>query len=149
MQKTIIRLADTSDIEAIAGLLAELFSIEKDFKIDKQKQLDALNIILQEPSSVCIVAVIENEVVGFASMQRVISTAIGGYSGLIEDVIVQEDKRKLGIGNMLLDRLFLEAKLQDFKRLQLLCDTTNTKAQEFYSKHGFKKSQMVGWYKEQ
>lgn len=149
MQKTIIRLADISDIEAIAGLLAELFSIEKDFKIDKQKQLDALSTILQEPSSVCIVAVIENEVVGFASMQRVISTAIGGYSGLIEDVIVQEDKRKLGIGNMLLDRLFLEAKLQDFKRLQLLCDTTNTKAQEFYSKHGFKKSQMVGWYKEQ
>lgn len=149
MQKTIIRLADISDIEAIAGLLAELFSIEKDFKIDKQKQLDALSIILQEPSSVCIVAVLENEVVGFASMQRVISTAIGGYSGIIEDVIVQEDKRKLGIGNMLLDRLFLEAKLQDFKRLQLLCDTTNTKAQEFYSKHGFKKSQMVGWYKEQ
>lgn len=149
MQKTIIRLANTSDIEAIAGLLAELFSIEKDFKIDKQKQLDALSIILQEPSSVCIVAVIENEVVGFASMQRVISTAIGGYSGLIEDVIVQKGKRKLGIGNMLLDRLFLEAKLQDFKRLQLLCDTTNTKAQEFYSKHGFKKSQMVGWYKEQ
>ena len=116
MQKTIIRLADISDIEAIAGLLAELFSIEKDFKIDKQKQLDALSIILQEPSSVCIVAVIENEVVGFASMQRVISTAIGGYSGLIEDVIVQEDKRKIGIGNMLLDRLFLEAKCHNFKR---------------------------------
>jgi len=146
VQKAFIKKATYKEIPYIADLLVELFSIEKDFTIDKQKHISALKILLDEPLALSIVAVIDDHIVGFASMQRVISTATGGYSGVIEDVIIRNDFRSQGIGNMLIDKLINEAKKLSYKRVQLLCDTSNQNAQTFYLKKSFVQSSMQGYY---
>ncbi|WP_200414859.1 GNAT family N-acetyltransferase [Arcobacter sp. FWKO B] len=146
MQKAFIKKATYKEIPYIAELLVELFSIEKDFTIDKHRHINALKILLDEPLAIAIVAVIDEQIVGFASMQRVISTATGGYSGLIEDVIIKNDFRSHGIGNMLIDRLINEAKKLSYKRVQLLCDMSNHNAQQFYFKKSFVQSSMQGYY---
>jgi N-acetylglutamate synthase-like GNAT family acetyltransferase len=148
VQKTFIKKASFRDIPEIVCLIEELFAIEKDFVFDKQKQTNALKILLDEPTAVVLTAMYDNSLVGFASMQRVVSTSVGGYCGLIEDVIIKDGYRHQGIGHLLLEKLICESKKLSYKRLQLLCDITNSQAQDFYTKLGFTKSQMMGWYKE-
>ena len=89
-----------------------------------------------------IVAVLENEVVGFGSIfffQRV----RGGKQGIIEDLIVSRNFRNLGIGSKILEELISEAKLQKcFK----ICLESNSKSEVFYFKEGFLKGGSIMKY---
>jgi ribosomal protein S18 acetylase RimI-like enzyme len=137
-----IRLAYSDDISAMVKLLGELFSIEDDFTIDTEKQFRGLELLLQSPQSIILVAEIDNNIVGMITLQRVISTAMGEYVGIIEDVIVTQECRGLGIGTKLLESAIDEADRREWGRLALGVDLRNTKAIGFYKKYGFESSHM-------
>jgi len=143
----IIRLAYSDDIPAMAKLLSELFAIEDDFAIDGEKQSHGLELLLQSPQSVILVAEMQNGVVGMLSLQRMISTAIGEYVGIIEDVVVSESHRGYGIGTKLLETAIDEAERREWGRLALGVDLRNTKAIAFYQKYGFETSNMGLMYR--
>ncbi len=82
-----------------------------------------------------IVALSEKKLVGFGSIfffQRV----RGGKVGIIEDLIVSRNYRKLGIGSKILKNLISEAKDQKCFKIYL---ESSTESEAFYSKQGFLK----------
>ena len=133
-----IEIATEHDVSELIRLLAVLFSIEHDFSPDTQRQRKGLEQMI-EPSTRhrVMVARTHDRIVGMATAQMVISTAQGGYSAWVEDVIVDRAYRRIGIGSALIDALTLWAKASGATRMQLLCETTNHRALHFYDTNGW------------
>lgn len=142
-----IRMAYSDDILPMVDLLAELFTIEDGFTVDAVNQTRGLELLLQNPQSVVLVAEMQNRVVGMITLQRLISTAVGEYVGIIEDVVVSTAKRGKGIGNKLIQAALDEADGRGWKRLALAADRRNSKAIAFYQKKGFQISPMGLMYR--
>ncbi|MDP3300416.1 MAG: GNAT family N-acetyltransferase [Sulfuricurvum sp.] len=142
-----IRLANSDDLSSMADLLKELFTIEDDFVIDRQKQIQALQLLLEQSNTTILLAHYHNRIVGMVSMQQLISTSMGERVGLIEDMIVQSDFRGQGIGSLLLSSLIIHSKQLGYKRLSLGVDLRNTLAKAFYTRFGFYTSNMGLMYK--
>lgn len=133
-----IRPAGEADIEAMAGLLSELFAIEADFHFDAERQGRGLALLLGPTSTAeVLVAEIEGRIVGMCTMQRLVSTAEGGWAGLIEDVVVARGYRRHGVGGRLLAAMEARAVSLGIGRLQLLADRTNVPALDFYAAAGW------------
>jgi len=140
----IIRPACADDITMMTDLLRELFSIEADFKFDAARQHRGLSMILEQPETRCImVAESDGQVVGMCSVQMLVSTAEGGYSGLMEDLVVRLDCRDKGIGRKLVHAITQWCAAKGVTRLQLLADYENAPALRFYGKNGWRGTQMI------
>lgn len=145
--KVTVRNANLDDLVAMAGLLSELFTIEDDFTIDHQKQLHALQLLLQNPDATLLVAEISGYMVGMVSMQSLISTVMGGKVGLIEDMIISEDFRQKGVGTLLLSAMIDVSQQLGYQRLSLGADRRNDSALAFYRTFGFETSNMGLMYR--
>ena len=140
-----IRPAEFEDIEALIALLDQLFSIEDDFVFDEVKQRKGLELMLTSGSGRCIlVAEHQASVVGMVTVQTLVSTAEGGFVGLLEDLVVRHDCRRQGIGQKLLAAIEAWAERQGLTRLQLLADRNNQPALNFYDNVGWSKTSLIG-----
>jgi GNAT superfamily N-acetyltransferase len=121
-------------------LLAELFSIEKDFRPDTKKQIRGLGMLIGRPQQGVIkVARDKNgRVIGMVSAQLVISTAQGAPSAWVEDMVVSTAWRAQGLGRTLLDAALQWAIDKGATRAQLLVDIENTPAVDYYRHLGWK-----------
>lgn len=137
-----IAKGEIGDLNEMTSLLAELFTIEDDFVIDAGKQSKGLRLLLENSASVVLVARYQKRVVGMVTMQRVISTVMGEYVGLIEDLIVSAPYRGHGIGTQLLHAILTLSKEKGLNRLALAADNRNVSAIAFYQKYGFATSRM-------
>ncbi|WP_319762474.1 GNAT family N-acetyltransferase [Maridesulfovibrio sp.] len=138
-----IRNANSADLVPMTDLLNSLFSIEKDFSADGSRQMKGLRMLLGNPRARILVAEEHDEVVGMCTGQIVISTAEGGPSILVEDVVVRSDRQGEGIGSMLMEAILGFAVENRATRLQLLADCENTPALKFYNKIGWNKTSMI------
>lgn len=137
-----IRDAHSDDVGVMAGLLVELFLIEDDFSIDIEKQIHGLQLLLETDNCLVLVAEISGQVIGMISMQSLISTAMGERVGLIEDMIVSHEFRRIGIGRLLLNTIIENANSLGYGRIALGADKRNISAITFYQKFGFEMSNM-------
>lgn len=148
MSDLIIRRANHEDIEALVGLLKELFSIEEDFAFDEKKQRCGLKMMLENDISRCIMIAETNKtVVGMCTAQILVSTAEGGKAALIEDMVVNENNRGRGIGRLLMSSIEDWSISQDVQRLELLADRNNKNALEFYEDLKWIKTQLICLHK--
>lgn len=138
-----IRPAREQDLDTLAGLLRLLFAIEEDFGIDDAKQRQGLTLLLDDERACVLVAEQDREIVGMCTGQLVISTAEGGPSVLVEDVVVAPDQRNKGIGRSLVEALSMWAKSQGASRMQLLADKNNPPALAFYDRIGWGTTAMI------
>ncbi|MFZ7104314.1 MAG: GNAT family N-acetyltransferase [Peptococcaceae bacterium] len=146
--RCIIRKGRHNDLPSIVGLLKVLFSLERDFTVDELKQHKGLEMILENDDSSCIiVAEINKQVVGMCTAQLLISTAEGGPVAVIEDVVVEEAYRRMGIGKGLLLAIESWAAEKGVKRLQLLADRNNIPALKFYDKMGWNNTRLICLHK--
>lgn len=135
--------AARSDIPRLVELLGLLFSQEREFTPDPEKQGEALEAILADRSRGRIfVARAGNEVVGMASLLYTISTAEGGKAALFEDLIVDPKHRGKGIGSQLIEYVIQQARAEGVLRITLLTDLENDTALGLYRKLGFVDSPM-------
>jgi ribosomal protein S18 acetylase RimI-like enzyme len=142
--ETTIRKAKSSDIPHLVELLRELFSIEADFDFNAGLQEQGLFMVLQSPKTRCImVAEIDKNVVGMCTGQLVVSTAKGGFSGLIEDMVINKKFRGKGLGTSLLEEVEKWCLSSGARRIQLLADKNNTKGLAFYEKCNWQKTQLI------
>jgi len=144
----LIRLARETDIDEMAGLLAELFSIERDFQPDAGKQRAALAMLLASELAEVLVAEDAGRVIAMCTMQRLVSTAEGSWAGLVEDVVVSPAYRGRGIGSLLLQTMARRATAWGITRLQLLADRDNTPALDFYRRGEWQPTQLVALRKQ-
>jgi len=138
-----IGFATTADLPQLADLLAELFTLENDFKPEREKQLRGLRLILDNPELGRLFVLRDGaRVLGMANALITVSTAEGARVLLLEDVIVRREQRGNGLGRKLLEHVFDWAAAQGITRVTLLADMENAAALDFYRKLGFDDSRM-------
>jgi GNAT superfamily N-acetyltransferase len=135
--------AARSDLPRLVELLGLLFSQEREFTPDPDKQSEALEAILADRSRGRIFVAREgSELVGMASLLYTISTAEGGKAALLEDLIVDPKHRRKGIGSKLINYVIQQARAEGVLRITLLTDLENDTALGLYRKLGFVDSPM-------
>ena len=135
--------AGVDDLEAMADLLYELFTLESDFQPEREKQLCGLRLILDNPNiGQLFVLRINGQVAGTANALITVSTAEGRRVVLLEDVIVNAAYRGRQFGRRLVEHVFDWAAKAGMPRVTLLVDQDNAPAHAFYERLGFEPSAM-------
>ena len=130
-----IREIVQSDMDAVIELLQSM----SEFKPSKSEYLPIWNSFHQQSNVHSLVAVIDNQIVGYGSI--VIETKIrGGKMGYIEDIVSHSLFRKKGIGKAIVDGLFDVAKINGCYKVALQCKEHNVK---FYEKCGYELSGLA------
>ena len=137
------RGAEPRDMPRLVALIGALFAIETAFTVDPARQEKGLRALLASSNARILAAEADGEVVGMCTVQLTVSTAEGGPSGLIEDVVVDRAWRGKGIGRALLDEAEAWARAQGALRVQLLADQRNRPALDFYAGRGWTLTPMV------
>ena len=136
--------ATHSDIPELVELLNSLFEQEAEFEPNSEIQSKALSKIILDPKiGIILIAKEDDKILGLVNLLFTESTALGSKVALLEDMVVLSSSRGRGLGSQLIDYAISEAKKANCKRITLLTDIKNTKAQSFYQKKGFVKSKMT------
>ncbi len=136
--------AEKADIPALARLIASLFAMEPDFTPDLPRQAAGLALLMADSErSRVLMAVESGRIIGMLSVQLVISTAQGGWSGLMEDVVVAADRRTEGVGRALVTAAENWLEKKGATRMQVLADSENASALGFYERLGYQATRLV------
>jgi GNAT superfamily N-acetyltransferase len=134
--KVVVRRAIKSDSEAILNLIQELAAFEKE---PESAQLSLKDIerygFGAKPLFHCLVAEVENQVVGMAIYYERFSTWKGPTLHL-EDLIVTEPAKNQGIGTQLYAAFIQQAYAQGVERIDWNVLDWNLPAVHFYQKSG-------------
>lgn len=140
----LVRLARYEDLGDLVSLLGILFEQEDEFHAQPTAPRLALATLLAAPDrSEVILAERSGRAVGMVVLQLVLSTAMGGRAALLEDMVVDPSVRGEGVGSLLLSAAIERAARLGCRRITLLTDAENARAQRFYRRHGFIASTMV------
>lgn len=139
----VIRPARAEDLDAMVGLLQALFAIEADFAADADRQRRGLHLLLADERACLLVAEAGGSVAGMCSGQLLVSTAEGGPSLLVEDVVVDEKRRGQGLGRLLVEAVSAWGVRRGATRLQLLADRNNEPALAFYRRLGWDGTELI------
>ena len=141
MQEITTRFATKADIPVIMNLIMELATYEKLPNEVKTREKD-----FEENWNSFVVILAENseETVGMAFMFHCFSTWVGKMCHL-EDLVVREKYRRLGIGDILFMAVIDYSNDQKFNRLKWEVLDWNEPAIEFYKKYDahFEKSWLT------
>jgi GNAT superfamily N-acetyltransferase len=139
-----VAFATLEDIPRLCALLELLFSQEAEFKPDRDLQTAGLAAIIGNPELGRILVLREGDgIIGMVNLLFTISTALGGRVAVLEDMVVDDACRGTGAGSRLLDGAVRFAREAGCRRITLLTDRTNLRAQRFYGRHGFVISDML------
>jgi GNAT superfamily N-acetyltransferase len=89
------------------------------------------------------VARANDKIVGMVSLLFTVSTAEGRPACWLEDMVVQPEHRRFGLGSRLLQHAIDFARSNSISRITLLTDRSNESAIRFYQRHGFGSSEMT------
>jgi len=115
-------------------ILAHVSAIEDSLanQFDDFWNVTTLKQELQNPNAKVFVALLQNEVVGFASIWK----AVDEYH--VTNIVVRKDLRQNRIGSQLLETLIEVVKSEHSPLLTLEVNKNNIPAQKLYQKYGFK-----------
>ena len=133
--KTIsIRSARETDASAIARLVGLLAS-----DLGEQSPVDTDYVLnfMRTPGTGILAADLASEVIGLISYTLRPSLYHAGDTCVIEELVVRDDLRNLGLGGMLLEAMVALATDKGCPEVSLSVMPFNTKAIEFYRRHGF------------
>lgn len=136
MMSFILRDALPSDMSSVLSLIKELAKFENEPNaviIDKDYLID--EGFKDKPSFKVFVAELDNNIVGMALFYPRFSTWKGKTFHL-EDLIVMQNKRGLGIGKALYTKFLNYAYTQNVNRVEWVVLDWNEPAIEFYKKSG-------------
>ncbi len=140
----VVREAVASDIPRLCDLLALLFTQEADFRPDRAKQEAGLRKIMADPVLGRILVLADDgDVVGMVNLLFTVSTAEGAKAAILEDMVIDPERRGRGDGERLLQSAIAFAKGMGCVRITLLTDRDNGRAIAFYQRHGFRLSEMI------
>ncbi len=137
-----------ADIPLLVEFLGGLFSIEKDFRPDPERQAAAIELILVNPRQATIYMIMAgDDAVGMVVLHTMIGTAEGGWVGKIQDFYIEPSFRRQGIGMRVIEELTAIAAAQSLKEIALLADKDNAPALRFYNACGFNEMNLTAFIK--
>ena len=132
-----IRKIKIEDFDSVFELLNELYENKIEYSIFAQKYKESL----EDSDFYGIVAIENNKVVGVL-ISRVINRLAKKKNILfIDDLIVNEKCRNIGIGKLLIQTATAYAISKDCGALELTSMIQNINAHRFYENNGFEKRQ--------
>ena len=145
-QEVSIRPAQPEDLSGMTALLQVLFAQEAEFSPDTTAQEKGLRAILDDPSVGQLLVADDGErVLGMVNLLYSYSTALGARVAILEDMVVAEEARGLGLGKRLIVGAVEHCRAAGCKRITLLTDGDNASAHAFYQRSGFTRSDMVAF----
>jgi len=133
-----IRTAVSQDSEALLELADELIPLE-----DRSSREVMLKKSLQDPNCKIYVAEVDDKVVGFIDIHVFPDFVEGAPIAIIQNLIVEKNYRKMGIGSKLLKRAVEESEKQNAAELHVWTEFENQQAISFYTEHGFEKRALL------
>ena len=119
----VIRPATHEDPDTLVSLLETPPSAEGHGAVERDRQRRGLELMLNNGRGRILTAsAADRSVVGLCSGQLTVSMAKGGPAVLLRDMVVLEDWRGQGIGELLVDPIGRWARENEAGRLQLLAD---------------------------
>ena len=139
-----IERATAADLDQMIALLGELFTLERDFAAQPERQAAGLRLLLDRADRAAVLVARDgaDRITGMITAQLVVSTAEGALSAWIEDVIVRREMRGRGVGRALIEAVLEWSRKAGATRAQLLIDTENEPAEGFYARLGWRKTQL-------
>lgn len=149
----IIRRARRADLPTIGRLGALLVETHHDF--DRKRFIAAtrrtaegyasfLGTQLEEAKVVILVAEQSGEVIGYtyAGVEGHDWMALRGPAGVLYDIIVDPERRRHGVGGMLLDATIAELESLGAPRVVLSTAERNERAQRLFARAGFRRTMV-------
>lgn len=100
--------------------------------------LKVLGSIVKDKNTRLVVATEDARIVGMATL--ILTITPNGKRGKIEDVVVDEKHRGMGIGEKISKKLIAIAKSEKVRRLELTTGQRRVAAHKLYEKIGFQKA---------
>jgi len=129
-----IRNALAKDVAAIHSLIIALAVYEKEPNAVINTPENLLEDLFTHKRCFAIVAEDQKQIIGFALYYFGYSTW-KGRTLYLEDIFVQENARKKGVGQALFDEILKRARTEKVKRMDWQVLTWNTPAINFYKKN--------------
>ena len=111
--------------------LSELFK-----QLTKKKITFNAKSLIQNKSYHCLVLEHKNQVIGFGALY-VYQDPLGGFIGIIESVVVDEDFRGRKLGKKLMEKLIKIGKEKKVKKINLTSNLKRVIARNLYRSLGF------------
>ncbi len=139
-----VETATIEDLDPLVSLVMELMDLQGDFSPNQKAQTKGIRLILEGPNRGRIFVLrSDDRIFGMVNLLFTISTAVGGFVVLMEDLVVHPDHRGQGYGSLLVQHVIEFARQKDFKRITLLTDKLSADSQGFFKKHGFEFSHLI------
>lgn len=144
-KKVIIRKAKKEDFKQVHKLIMQVHNMHVQERSDIYKDTEPLSLDsfienLSKDTNIYIVAELENKVIGicFSQIKEISNNKIMKDRKIlhIEDICVDENNRKNGIGKKLYDKIFEYAKQMDIDSIELMVWKFNENAIKFYENLG-------------
>lgn len=134
----VIRIADASDLPALASLIEHYWKFERIKGFDAAHITALLTDLLNAPDRGQIwIAQEGNRSVGYLLAVYLFSLEHGGLMAEIDEFFVLPEKRSLKIGAALLDAATAAMAHRGIEHIQLQLGKNNLHGKRFYEKHGF------------
>jgi GNAT superfamily N-acetyltransferase len=130
------------DVAVLRSLYAQLTPFEKDFSHERVNGL-----IKTCGGNLTLFLALDKErdarPVGMASLVEV--NRLRETVGLVEDVVVDQEYRRKGIGRALMEKVIESATVRQYGRLDLTSNAKREAAQELYASLGFETHETNNW----
>lgn len=121
---------EPEDEEPLARLLGQLSSTAT-------SDLERIRAVLSHPATELLVARLDGRIVGMATLVSIpLPTGLRGH---VEDVVVDESLRGLGIARQLLETMTARAEVQGMRTLDLTSRPSRESALRLYESVGFER----------
>jgi ribosomal protein S18 acetylase RimI-like enzyme len=137
-----VREATIEDAESIHALADELAGAVGDSPPGLEGLRDRLSELLEEPRARVLVAE-DDAIVGAASLWIKPDLAHGDTIVEVPMLVVSEDRRREGVGKLLMEEVQRLAAENEANLIELVATTQNAPAREFYRSLGFVETDHV------
>lgn len=132
-----IRKADLGDFNQIDSLCEELLGSS----VGEREEM--FRKALENKDYLCLVAEINEKVVGFIDMWAFPDVSHGAYLAQIQNFVVTEKMRGKGIGTKLVEEVILFFRNKKYHELHVWTEKKNRGAIQLYKRLGFGKEQLL------
>lgn len=132
-----LRFAEEKDLKQIVELCREHAEYERAaFDSNNKYELLSEHLIHSQNNVKCIVAEMNNEIVGYATFMKQFSTWDASYYIYLDCLFLKEKTRGKGLGFKIMEKLKEYAKSENCEIIQWQTPDFNVKAIDFYHKLG-------------
>ncbi|MFV0366292.1 MAG: ribosomal protein S18-alanine N-acetyltransferase [Mangrovibacterium sp.] len=135
MEKTVVALASSSDVDDILELEQACFGIDAFSRVQ-------IAYLVKQSKGIFLLAKIEGELAGYLSFL----TNDGTHNGRVYSIAVSPDYRGQGVAQLLIDEMFDYARGRQLKSIFLEVRVSNMFAIALYEKNGFVKRKLKEYY---